>query len=129
MTNRLLIDSHILLWLPYKSGKIGVKATQIVTNASAVYVSANTLWELCIKHKNGKLRFGPDDLSRSINDLGIELLLCTPNHIEVYGAVELPHENPFDTMLIAQTVAENMPLLTADKLLLDSPYPTIDARI
>lgn len=126
--NKLLLDSHILLWLLYKPLNISKNVEQTIQSAEYVGVSVVTLWELAIKHKIGKLRFSTNDLLGGIEALGIPLLHCKPNHIIAYNKIDLPHKDPFDTMLIAQAKTENLAFLTADKQLLDSPYHTADAR-
>lgn len=125
----ILIDSHILLWVLYRPNNITIQTRQWLEDATSVSVSAATLWELCIKHKNGKLKYGPEELARGIDQLGLMVVPCEPKHIFTYNVIKLPHKDPFDTMLVAQAVGEGMTLLTADHELIDSPYKTIDARI
>lgn len=126
--NKILVDSHIFLWLQYKPQNITKSTEQIIQTAEYVGVSIITLWELAIKHKLGKLRFSTEDLLEGIKAIEFPLLLCQPNHIIALKHINLPHKDPFDTLLIAQAKAEGLVLLTADKQLLDSSYKTIDAR-
>lgn len=126
--NKILLDSHVFLWLLYKPQNISKATEKAIQSADYVGVSAITLWELAIKHKAGKLRFSTDDLLSGIEILGLPLLLCQPKHIATYKGINLPHKDPFDAMLIAQAKAEGLALLTADNQLLNSHYNTIDAR-
>lgn len=126
--NKILVDSHIFLWLLYKPQNITKSTEQIIQTAEYVGVSIITLWELATKHKLGKLRFSTEDLLEGVKAIEFPLLLCQPNHIIALKHINLPHKDPFDTLLIAQAKAEGYTLLTADKQLLDSSYKTIDAR-
>lgn len=126
--SRLLLDSHLLLWLLYKPSAISSAALETMQSANALTVSVISLWELAIKHKKGKLRFATEDLIQGIEQLGLTMLPCLPDHITAYKNIELPHKDPFDTILIAQAKQEGLTLLTADQQLLDSEYPTLDAR-
>lgn len=125
--NKILVDSHIFLWLLYKPQSITKSTEQIIQTAEYVGVSIITLWELAIKHKLGKLRFSTEELLEGIKAIEFPLLLCQPNHIIALKHINLPHKDPFDALLIAQAKAEGFTLLTADKQLLDSSYKTIDA--
>ncbi len=126
--NKLLVDSHIFLWLLYKPQNITKSTEQAIQTAEYVGVSIITLWELAIKHKLGKLRFSTEELLEGIKAMEFPLLLCRPNHIIALKHINLHHKDPFDALLIAQAKAEGLVLLTADKQLLDSRYKTIDAR-
>lgn len=126
--NKILVDSHIFLWLLYKPQNITKSTEKTIQTAEYVGVSIITLWELAIKHKLGKLRFSTEELLEGIKAMEFPLLLCQPNHIVTLKHINLLHKDPFDALLIAQAKAEGLVLLTADKQLLDSRYKTIDAR-
>lgn len=126
--NKILVDSHIFLWLLYKPQNITKSTEQKIQTAEYVSVSIITLWELAIKYKLGKLRFSTEELLEGIKAMEFPLLLCQPNHIVALKHINLHHKDPFDALLMAQAKAEGLALLTADKQLLDSRYKTIDAR-
>jgi PIN domain nuclease of toxin-antitoxin system len=115
------------LWLLFRPELLTTQTRQAL-ESNEVYTSIASVWELAIKHKKGKLSYGPEKITEGIREAGLKLLSCEPNHVIAYSKITAPNNDPFDTMLLAQSVAENMPLLTADHEILDSKYNLIDAR-
>lgn len=124
----MLLDSHVLLWLLYEPQKIGPLCIKKLSDAAPRLVSVASLWELAIKHKNGKLPYEIEDILQNYLKAGLTLLPIDHSHIELYQHISLLHLDPFDHMLIAQATHEDCVLVTADKTLLDSTYKTIDAK-
>jgi PIN domain nuclease of toxin-antitoxin system len=96
--------------------------------ATTVLVSAATVWELSIKHHQGKL----PELEQSIGDLpgllqadGFQALPIALAHGVRAGAYNQPHRDPFDRMLAAQAELERLVLLTADPQLSTFPCRTL----
>lgn len=74
---------------------------------------------MAIKHSIGKLNFDlafDEFIEQQIIRNGIELLPITTNHISIVATLPLHHRDPFDRILIAQALAENIPILSADKI-------------
>lgn len=111
----------------YRSSRLSATARQAIENADEVYVSTLSTWELALKYKKGKLPFTPQDIAHDLQQTATLWLPLAPGHISNYTQVELPHNDPFDTMLVAQAVAEGLTLVTADRQLLASEYMTIEA--
>ena len=126
----LLVDSHVLLWLLTARRALGSRASQLVEDAEAVYVSAATVWELTIKAMLGKVRI-PDDLERQLDGQGFSTLDITAQHAgTIRRFPELTRHDPFDRLLVAQASIEGLGLLTADRVLLALGRPFIvDATI
>jgi PIN domain nuclease of toxin-antitoxin system len=115
---KLLLDTHALLW--WLSGNVSLSTTArdaIADPANSAYVSAATAWEIATKYRIGKLpsaapivgRFG-DVLRRSrFYELPITLA-----HAEKAGSLPGEHRDPFDRMLIAQAIIENMRFISLD---------------
>lgn len=127
--NSVLLDSHVLLWILFKPEKLKSSVLEIIETSNRCYVSTASLWELILKYKKGKLDFTPKDILSGYKDSGLTLLSIEERHLELLEDLGLPHKDPFDALLIAQATAESLPLLTADTLLIKSPYQTIDARM
>lgn len=127
--NTILIDSHVLIWMLYESNRLGKKAIEQLEAASIIYISSASLWELTLKHTKQKLAYKPTNLFEGQNLLGIKTLDIKEAHLSMYHTISLPHSDPFDTLLAAQAVSENIPLLTADSLLLKSKIKTINAQL
>lgn len=125
---RLLIDSHVLVWSQFVPERIGEEATDALMAADEVLVSMASLWELAVKYGKGRLTHSPGQLMMGIGEAGFTELPVAHRHIIKLPFVELGHGDPFDAMLVAQGMSENLTLVTADRALLASTYPTLDAR-
>jgi PIN domain nuclease of toxin-antitoxin system len=114
---RLLLDSHIVLWLTTDvPGHSSDALDAIVDEANDTLVSAVSVWELEIKRLKGQLD-APADLLDRLEDAGFRLLSLTPDN--ALDAARLPphHRDPFDRLLVAQAQGEAAMLVTADETL------------
>jgi len=122
----LLLDSNDYLWLLYESNRLGPKTLKRLQAADTVYVSAACLWELAIKHDKGRLPYSAGELAKGMDALGAELLPIETRHLENLRNIKLPHKDPFDRLLVAQSEAGNCIFITSDKNILQSKYPARD---
>ena len=115
---RVLLDTHLLLWALSQPSKLSAAARKQI-DASEVYASAASIWEIGIKSALGKLAANPRDILAGIEPAGFSLLSITGEHAA--KVVELPplHKDPFDRLLVAQSLVEPMLLLTNDAALRD----------
>lgn len=127
MNDRILIDSHILIWYLYEPENLSQQAKDAILSSRQRYFSIVSLWELTIKHKKHKLAYKPSDIVQNYKKVGLELLNLSEEHLQTMLEIKLSHKDPFDELLIAQSKSESLPLLTADKLLIQSKYKTIQA--
>lgn len=113
---RLLLDTHVLLWwLSGDSESITKKAAKAIGASDAqVAVSAVSIWEIAIKRGLGKLD-APDDLLDQLERSQVELLPVTARHADLVASLPTHHRDPFDRLLIAQALVEELALVTADK--------------
>jgi PIN domain nuclease of toxin-antitoxin system len=125
---RLLVDTHVFLWLLYAPERLGPQTVDAVSHADSVALSIASLWELALKHGKGKLPHDPAELSEGADALNLDELALSRAHLRALQNVVLPHGDPFDALLVAQATAEGRTLMTADRLLLGSEYATVDAR-
>lgn len=123
----VLLDSHVLLWLLDDSPRLGTDARRRIAAASTVYVSAASTWELAIKAALGKLSL-PEGFEEAVAAAGLRELPVRHRHTLASALTELPHRDPFDTILVTQARLERLPLLTADTKILDACGDAIDAR-
>ncbi len=118
---KVLLDTHAFLWLIAGDIRLSDKARQTYLNTeNSLFFSAASLWEICIKLSLGKISlknewFRTIQVEMEINTiqwLPIEMAHCTK-------VTELPfhHRDPFDRMLIAQAIVEDMDLLSRDRRL------------
>ncbi|ACC82575.1 type II toxin-antitoxin system VapC family toxin [Nostoc punctiforme UO1] len=115
---RQLLDTHIFIWFVMGDPRISVSIRSQIENNENL-VSLASVWEMAIKHSIGKLNFDlafDEFIEQQIIRNGIELLPITINHITVVAALPLHHRDPFDRILIAQALVENIPILSADKI-------------
>jgi PIN domain nuclease of toxin-antitoxin system len=114
---RLLIDSHAFLWWSEASAALGAAARTAIANpASEILVSVAGLWELTIKQSLGRLSL-PDDLEVMVANQGLSVLPITFVHLRQGGSLpRRNHRDPFDRMMIAQALAEGIPIATGDPI-------------
>jgi PIN domain nuclease of toxin-antitoxin system len=112
---RILLDTHIYLWWLTDSPKLSSATKQKIETATEVYISSASIWEAGIKISAGKLEADIDDLIEGIQENRFTELPITAKHAK--QAAQLPdiHRDPFDRMLVAQTLCEPLRLLTADE--------------
>ncbi len=118
---KLLLDTHILLWAAGEPEKLSSKAKDLIENLdNQLYFSTASLWEISIKNKLGRADFKVDlaVFRRNLLDNGFEEIAI--NSVHTIGVDALPniHRDPFDRMLIAQTVVEGITLITADSAMM-----------
>jgi len=87
----------------------------IMAHDAELFVSAATLWELAIKRAIGRLDFDFVATRKALGKREVVILPVTLDHAEAAAALPNPHNDPFDRMLIAQSLVENLVLLTRDK--------------
>ena len=116
---KVLLDTHVLLWWLEGGVKLSRRAHNAIQNPeTSVLVSAASAWEIAIKSKAGKLEAGPlvADFHKELEQEGFAELPISADHAVRAGFLKGPHKDPFDRMLIAQAQAENLVVISKDKL-------------
>jgi PIN domain nuclease of toxin-antitoxin system len=114
---RLLLDTHVLLWVMADDPALSPSARATIGAAETVYASSVSIWEVSIKTGLGKLKIDVGLFIRQLKAAGIEPLNVTWSHAETVRHLPDIHRDPFDRLLIAQAVSEPLKLMTSDKLL------------
>ncbi len=123
---RLLLDTHVLLWWLADDPLLGVKTKKLIADPrNEVLVSAVTSWEISIKKATGKLEV-PDDIDAIVEDEGFSKLPISLYHGEIAGRLLPHHRDPFDRMLIAQAKVMELSLVTNDSKIQLYVVRTID---
>ena len=114
---RYLIDTHVALWV-LKGEPVSVRAKEVLDDVTAeVFVSIASAWEIAIKIGAGKLKYS-GGVRAFLDDIKLnqfELLGIEESHIELLEGLEHHHRDPFDRLLIASTIAEDMTFISADE--------------
>jgi len=114
---RLLLDTHIVLWLALSPDRLSKKARSLLSNESNELVySVASLWEIVIKSGLDRVdfRIDPRALRQGLLDNDYTELPVTGEHALATDALPRIHRDPFDRLLLAQAVIEGLTLLTAD---------------
>lgn len=112
---RFLLDTHVLLWWRDASPLLSPRASaEIAAGENEILVSIASLWEITIKRRLGKLAFA-DDFETVLREERFGLLGISFQHLRRLEALPLLHRDAFDRMLIAQALAESLPIVTGDK--------------
>jgi PIN domain nuclease of toxin-antitoxin system len=114
---RLLLDTHILLWGAIEPERLSLMARALIESPDNEMVfSALSIWEIAIKSGLGRADFRIDAgaLRRSLFDNGYAELAVTGAHAATLVGLPPIHKDPFDRMLVAQTIVEGFTLLTSD---------------
>ncbi len=114
---RLLLDTHLILWWQGMRAKVPSAARELIEGSDApVYVSRASLWEIAIKVNLGKLGVDLPRFCEKVTTDGFSWLPMENAHILMIAAlpVFVDHKDPFDRLLVAQSLSEPLILLTAD---------------
>lgn len=109
-----LLDTHVLLWWFDEPVRLSGKARGVIEDgANTVFVSSASAWEVIIKRSLGKL-VAPDRMFDLVETYFTELPI-TIAHTRTLAELERLHDDPFDRILIAQALTDNLTLITHDK--------------
>jgi len=114
---RVLLDTVTYLWAYNSPELLSKKAIETLSQDTTIReLSAVSLSELAIKMALGKLDWRKEEIVSSLSDLRVRVLSYTATH--AYQLFELPlhHRDPFDRQIIAQAMAEDIPIVTSDKI-------------
>jgi PIN domain nuclease of toxin-antitoxin system len=128
---RLLLDTHTFLWAISDDPKLGPVSRELITQqASGVFLSHASLWEIAINHA-----LSPADMPLSAREAipwaeqsGFELLPIDLPHLLALEQLPLHHRDPFDRLLVAQAISGPFTLLSADSAFTAYGCPLQDAR-
>jgi len=117
---RCLLDTHALLWCFNASPSLSSRARRLIEDGSnEILVSAASAWEIATKVRLGKLPTGEElvsELDRYLAQLGFDVLPISLQHAVRAGKLPGEHRDPFDRMLIAQAQAEDLSIISNDRV-------------
>lgn len=116
---KALLDTHTLLWLVDNPEKLPAEVISICEDGSNdLYISIASFWELAIKISLGKIELDDKALERLktwCDDNAVQLLPISIKHCQQIQLLPFHHRDPFDRLLIAQALSDQLVLLSADK--------------
>jgi PIN domain nuclease of toxin-antitoxin system len=118
---RILLDTHVFMWWVEASSRVKPEWVDLILNPdNSVHVSAVTALEIETKKRLGKLEFQHDVID-VVGQFGFESLSVTMSHGTIAGALDWGHRDPFDRVLVAQAIENDMVLLSSDTAIVSAP--------
>ena len=116
---KLLLDTHTLLWLVEDDPQLSQTALDLLVDpGNELLLSPATYWELAIKISIRKYQLTDplaDYIAEAVQHYGLSILQIDVKHAEAIVTLPHHHKDPFDRMLIAQSVVENVALVSSDE--------------
>lgn len=117
MNQRLLLDTHLLLWVLSAPGRLSTEVRRDISK-SEVLVSAASIWEIAIRFAAGKLEHDPAIVLHEAAACGFDMLPVTGLHAARSADLKAANnKDPFDRLLVAQALCESLILLSNDDAL------------
>lgn len=125
---KALLDTHTFLWAIAEEERLSPRARQIYTGKNDLWLSVASIWEIVIKVRAGKLLLPQPSGPYVVRELAknrIEVLPVNLDHVLRFEDLPVYHRDPFDRILIAQSLEEKLPLVTADPVFNRYPVEVI----
>lgn len=114
----LLLDTHIFLWFVNDAPELSDSLKDLIENENNLsFLSVASLWEMSIKYNLGKLTLVPsyeEFVEREVRQSNIILLNIRLEHLKMNAGLPFYHKDPFDRIIISQSLAESIPIMTVD---------------
>jgi PIN domain nuclease of toxin-antitoxin system len=125
---KLLLDTHALLWVLHDDRMLGSRAREVLMGTPRVLVSEVSLLEIAVKTSVGKLPAEPR-LHSVIHEFGFERTGLEDRFLARLEHLPLLHRDPFDRLLVAQALTDDLHVLTADRMFARYGAQVIDATL
>jgi PIN domain nuclease of toxin-antitoxin system len=119
-----LLDTHAFLWFASGDEKLPIHIQDTIKNLkNSCFVSVASMWEISIKQRLGKLNstLSIDKLFKLAEKNQIEILQISSEHLMKLSKLPLHHNDPFDRLIISQSIAEKLILISKDNALKSYP--------
>lgn len=114
----VLLDTHTFLWFVLADPRLSTLARSLIEDErNAQFLSMASFWEMAIKYSNDKLPLTlpfEDFMTHYLGSNGIILLPVKVSHLVHVSSLPLHHRDPFDRLIIAQSLVEKMPVISID---------------
>jgi len=125
---KALLDTHTFLWAISGDERLSRRAAEVFAGPSDLWLSVVSIWEILIKVQIGKMPLpiptGPYIVKKLVENR-IETLPVSRDHVLKVETLPMHHNDPFDRMLIAQSLEEHIPVVTADRVFARYPVEVI----
>jgi PIN domain nuclease of toxin-antitoxin system len=122
----LLLDTHVFIWWMEDHSRLNRHVRDVMTSPrNHVLVSAVTVWEISIKIALGKLSI-PEPMLPAMTREGFAFLPVGYPEADMVAKLPMVHKDPFDRLLVAQTIVHDCVLLTSDRQILGYEIPVMD---
>ncbi|MFM7424535.1 MAG: type II toxin-antitoxin system VapC family toxin [Elainella sp.] len=114
---RAILDTHTFLWFVNDSSQLSSTAKDLIESETNLWISIASLWEIAIKVSVGKLSLPRplnDFISEHIQANEIDILTINISHLTKVSTLPFHHRDPFDRLLAAQALVEQVPLIGVD---------------
>ncbi len=114
----ILLDTHIFIWFSQDDPTLEINKREIIEDENnTIFISVATFWEIAIKKSINKLRMNITlgELYRETVDNGFEIIPILFSHTARVEALHYHHKDPFDRIIIAQAMSDDLAIMTADK--------------
>ena len=116
---RVLLDTHVFLWWVSDDARLSSVARNVIASSETVLFSVASVWEMAIKMRLGRLEIIDGDLESflrmQLTENRFDVLPIQLTHATALEALPLHHRDPFDRMLVCQSLVEEVPIVTADR--------------
>ena len=123
---RVLLDTHVLVWWARDDPRLGSGARHTIRTATDACVSIVTAWEIAIKRGLGKLE-APDDLDQQLQLKRFTELPVHLRHVNALSRLPDLHRDPFDRILVAQCLRDDLVMVSHDEHVLAYPMKSLRA--
>ena len=124
----LLFDTHVFIWWADEPAKLSSAAIAVLEDEdNRLFLSDASIWEMQIKVQLGKIKLKlslPDLIESQKRDNNVEILHITTEHILALDKLPFHHKDPFDRLIIAQSIVDDFTIVT-----LDSEFPAYPAKL
>lgn len=112
---RYLLDTHVFLWWMSGNERLSINTRKLIASMETdILVSVATLWEILVKVRAGRLEADLREIEQTIEDDSFELLGVATAHLRTLLTLPAHHRDPFDHLLIAQAISEDVILISED---------------